>query len=110
MSSDARIREFAAGLEREGRSSPHGAHWHTFHQKIIALAPAAATPPPPPLILAASGESNASKLRRLVEHLRWAATNGILDEAIALLEALPRADWNSGNAERWHRSNYPGWD
>lgn len=101
------IDAYLAGLKATGRSSPGGIHWHNFVEALRELVGAGATEPLlPPLILAAASESNASKIYRLGEHLRWAAAHGVLTDALALLEAVPRDGWNRGSAESWHRDGY----
>jgi hypothetical protein len=101
------IEEYLTSLKATGRSSPGGIHWHRFVEALRGRVGARAIEPPlPPLILAAASESNASKLYRLGEQLRWAAAHGVLADALALLEAVPRDGWNRGSAETWHRDGY----
>ena len=102
------VDQYLAKLERERRSSPAGRYWHDFHSALARIGGADAQdhPPPPPLVLAAAGESDATKLQRLGEQLRWAQRRDMLARAIELLERLPADVWNRGSAEQWHRDAY----
>jgi hypothetical protein len=97
-----RIEAFLATIKAEWRSSPDGLHWHRFFQLLEKHANERDDRPPPPFILSGSGSSNATKLERLGEQLRWAAARGCLDNALEYLGALPVQHWNAGNPDRWH--------
>jgi hypothetical protein len=50
--------------------------------------------PPPPLILAAWHDTPATlKMRRLAEHVEWAAKHGSLEAVGKLLRGLREEDW-----------------
>jgi hypothetical protein len=101
-----RIEEYLASLKVEWRSSPSGLQWHRLLELLEAHSSSADDRPPPPFILAASGESNASKLYRLGEQLRWAAEHSCLDVALTYLDTVPLEHWNIGAPGRWDRSSY----
>jgi hypothetical protein len=104
---EAPICSFLERIRREGRSSPAGQHWATFHDLLSRHAGrVGAVRPPMPLILAASGESDESKFHRLAEQLRWAKVNGFLTEALQYLDDLQTDHWNHCSMEDWHRSTY----
>jgi len=101
------INNFLERIKTEGRSSPAGQHWATFHDLLCSHARrVGAKRPPVPLILAALGAADRSKHQRLAEQLRWAQANGVLTEALQFLGNLPPDQWNQGTAENWHRSAY----
>jgi len=104
---EPRIVGFLDTLKSEGRSSP--SDWNRFYQFLGSKKLGNQKPPPMPLILAASGESAASKLRRLGEQLEWALANNCLDEAMRYLEQVPTEQWNSSSAENWERDSYQKW-
>ena len=50
--------------------------------------------PAAPLILAAWHEtSNNQKRNRLIEHLRWAESHGVLNEVLTMLESASPDEW-----------------
>jgi hypothetical protein len=104
---ETRIISFLDTLKSEGKSSP--SDWDRFYQFLAAKKMPNQKPPPVPFILAASGESDASKHRRLGDQLRWAAANNCLDDAIRYLEQVPIEQWNSSQAKDWERDSYPKW-
>jgi hypothetical protein len=104
---EPRITSFLDSLKSEGRSSP--SDWNRFYQFLAAKKIPNQKSPPVPLILGASGESDASKHRRLGDQLRWAAANNCLDDAIHYLEQVPIEQWNSSQAKDWERDSYPEW-
>lgn len=101
-----RIEAYLASLQAEWRSSPAGLDWHRLVKLLDAHSSNPDDQPPPPFILAASGESNASKLHRLGEQLRWAAEHGCLDAALTFLDNVPLEKWNTGGPHRWNKSSY----
>jgi hypothetical protein len=104
---EALISNFLERIASEGRSSPAGLHWATFHELLCSHVSRIGTGRPPmPLILAASGEANSSKHQRLAEQLQWARANGVLTEALRFLEGLRPDQWNRGTTEDWHRAAY----
>ena len=102
---EPRIIGFLHALKAEGRSSP--SDWNRFYQFLAAKKVMNQKEPPVPFILAASGESDASKHRRLGDQLEWALVNNCLDEAIRYLEQVPVEQWNSSPPEQWDRESYP---
>lgn len=105
--SDLRIETLLAALKAEGRSSPAGHKWHLFHVFLQSKKRPGNKGPPMPLILAASGESDASKHRRLSEQLAWALDNACLQEAFDFLGHLPADEWNVCPPDQWHQESYP---
>ena len=103
MDYEARIADYIAKLKSEWRSSPAGIHWHRFYQRITRNIPKDEWPPNP-LILGGSIASDAHKLERLEVHLKWAAQCDRLDEAIRLLDRIPKKDWNIGDEQTWFNS------
>lgn len=99
------IEDFLAALKADGRSSPED--WHRFHLFLKAQKLTGQKTPPGPLILAASGESDASKHRRLSDQLYWAHENGCLDVSLRYLRDVPVEQWNSSPPEKWFRDSYP---
>jgi hypothetical protein len=59
-----------------------------------------------PLILAASGESPASRHRRLEAQLEWADQNNCLEQAIEFLEKLEDHQWETSPASTWNTTTY----
>jgi hypothetical protein len=102
---DPRIERFLTELINDGRSSPK--RWYEFSQFLNGRGLPGQPAAPVPLILAASGESNASKHRRLSEQLYWALENGCLDDVLRYLRDIPVDDWNSCSRDNWYRENYP---
>lgn len=107
MTGQDRIAATLSEYKAAGRSSPAGLAWHEFWSWLSAAKPADTPNPPPPLILAASGESDASKHRRLRQQLEWADRHDLLDEAIARLVAIPIEQWNASSPESWNQDSYP---
>jgi len=104
---NARIERLLSTLKAEGRSSPDGIHWQQFFEFLKGKKQAVSKENPPvPLILAASGESNASKHRRLASQLAWAMENDCLEEAIHYLQNIPTSCWNSGPVNQWEQDSY----
>ena len=103
------IEVFLGTLKEQGRSSPAGMHWQWFYEFLLAKRRQGQGNPPVPLILAASGESDASKHRRLGDQLRWAEANGCLADAIRSLTDLPAEDWNACPPAQWNQDSYPSW-
>ena len=103
---DHRIGAYLSACKECGRSSPAGSAWYAFWTRLSSAKPAGVSDPPVPLILAASGESDASKQRRLREQLVWAERNSLLDVALSWLEAIPAEQWNVGSLDRWHVDSY----
>jgi len=101
-----KIESYLESIKEEGRSSPAGMHWNDFFLFLKKFKKNDHTDPPVPLILAASGESDATKHRRLSHQLYWALDNGCVDEALSFLKNLDAAKWNSCTAESWYDSNY----
>jgi hypothetical protein len=94
-------------IKSQHRSSPGGYAWHQFWEWLDNAAAHGAGEPPRPFILAASGESAASKFRRLRDQLRWAYDFGILADALRWLDARPLEEWNICLPGRWGESFYP---
>ena len=105
MSLDPRIEEFLDALKADGRSSPKD--WHRFYLFLKAKKRTGHPDPPLPLILAASGESDATKYRRLSDQLHWANENECLDDVIHYLTDIPADGWNTCVQDRWHQESYP---
>lgn len=103
---DPRIEDFLKMIKTDDRSSPKGVRWHEFYEFLISKKRQGQTKPPVPLILAASGESDASKYRRLSDQLQWALQNDCLDEAIDYLQGIPRDHWNISPIGRWDQDSY----
>ena len=101
----ASIDQLLGVLQADGRSSPKD--WHRFHLFLKARKRAGQKDPPVPLILAASGESDASKYRRLTEQMQWAQEVGCLDGALQYLRDIPADEWNSCPLEQWNQESYP---
>jgi len=104
---EERITQYADALKAEWRSSPYA--WAEFHAFLKAHQQPEQPSPPVPLILAAASESDASKHRRLVAQLEWAAANNCLDSALTFLNGLPKHQWNTSTATDWAKDNYPTW-
>jgi hypothetical protein len=100
------IDSFLAGIKEKGQSSPAGHAWQQFYEFLANRKGAAQSPPPVPLILAASGESSASKHRRLASQLAWASEGGILQEALHYLETLSDEKWDTSPLDRWNKDSY----
>ena len=103
---DSKIESFLNAIKAESRSSPAGVYWQEFYAFLQTKKQEYQDDPPIPLILAASGESDASKHRRLSSQLEWATKNGCIDEAIRYLEDIPNEQWNSGTLEQWEQDSY----
>ena len=104
---EAPIESFMDRIKADGRSSPTGIHWKSFHDLLCRQAVRlGAKRPPVPLILAASGEASSSKHQRLGEQLRWAQANGVLAEALEFLHQLQPDHWNQVATADWYRSGY----
>jgi hypothetical protein len=80
--------------------------WQEFWLQLSATKQINGDYPPKPFILAASGESDASKQRRLREQLLWADQNGVLSQALSWLTAIPTERWNIGSVEQWNIDSY----
>jgi len=106
---DPSIEVFLGSLKEQGRSSPAGMHWQRFYEFLQAKRRQDQGKPPVPLILAASGESDASKHRRLGDQLHWAEANGCLNEALRCLTDMPSEDWNTYPLAQWNQDSYPSW-
>jgi hypothetical protein len=106
---DPSIGAFLGALKEQGRSSPAGMHWQRFYEFLLAKRRQDQGKPPVPLILAASGESDASKHRRLGDQLHWAEANGCLNEALRCLTDMPAEDWNTCPLAQWNQDSYPSW-
>ena len=100
------LRERAAA----GYSSPTGSHWANFWSFLKKQKEASGEDPMRPLILAASGESDATKHRRLEEQLRWAADQACLAAALEFLKSLDNTAWNHCPEDQWATESYPDWD
>jgi len=103
---DPEIQGLLADLKAAGLSSPAGYTWQQFYELLQSRCAPTSPPPPVPLILAASGESDASKHRRLADQLQWASENGCLDEAIRYLRTLRTDQWNWSPPEQWNQDSY----
>jgi hypothetical protein len=103
---NALIEQYLRQIKAQGQSSPAGMHWNDFFNFLCSKQKPGQKKPPVPFILAASGESNASKHRRLAEQLVWAEAAGCIDEALACLGAIPIENWNTGSPERWNKESY----
>jgi len=63
------IAAFLDEIKKEGRSSAAGMYWNDFYKLLCRHGRNSDSNPPVPLILASSGESNATKHRRLETQL-----------------------------------------
>ncbi len=102
---DPAVEAFLKELEADGRSSPWD--WHRFYLLLKAKQKPGQSDPPVPFILAASGESDASKLRRLASQLQWAVENGCAGAALDWLRGLSADQWNTSPPGKWHQESYP---
>jgi hypothetical protein len=98
MTDDAatrRLEELLAFAHSDGRVCPQPTQW----KKLWELLPGGrrvggSWDPPPPLILAAwHVSSDAAKRGRLAEHIRYAASHGVLSEVDAYLRGLGPLEW-----------------
>ena len=105
-----KAKEYLAERARAGCSSPAGSHWADFWSFLKNQKEASDEDPKRPLILAASGESDATKHRRLEEQLRWAADHGCLPAALEFLKSLDNTAWNHCPKDQWTTESYPEWD
>lgn len=103
---DPRIVRYLDAIKAEGRSSPAGMHWHSFHEFLLTKTQPDQDQSPKPLILAASGEPESVKHSRLKSQLAWAQSNGCLEEALQYLGKIPSDNWNCAPLDRWNESYY----
>ena len=103
---DSRIQDFLDRIKAQEKADPSGMWWQDFYLLLQRQKKAGESDPPVPLILAASGESSASKHRRLKSQLEWAQQNDCLEQALEFLEMLKKDQWTTSSASRWHTDSY----
>lgn len=87
-------------VKSDGRVCPMPTYWNKLWEMLLKANKklSGGSVPPPPLILAAWWDVPAlPKMLRLVEHIKYAATNGVLDEADAYLRDLRPDQWAYGD-------------
>lgn len=86
--------KLAEESRRNNRVCPNPEHWRRLDALLRAKAPAAAATLPVPLqpreIQAMSALARRSAFRGVVD---WAAANGLTEDALQFLRALPEAQW-----------------